>query len=615
MIQNLGKIVLEIAIFLLSFVLSFFLRFPREEAIMELTYAARLIPIFILMRVGSFELFKLHSSIWRYSGMEDLSNIIKGATLGTFGMVITIYFLRQTSVPRSIFMLDWLLVVFLTGGMRMAIRQFYETFLHYRPAGDFSRNVLVYGGGRAGELLLRNIKSNPAAGINVVGIIDDDPLKKGRYIHNIQILGDGSMIRSLVQKYAVNEIYFSISALSGLETRRMLKTIREQTGDDVEIQTIPGLRDLVDGRVTINQLRRIELRDLLRRLPVHLDYTPVKRMVGGSKVLVVGGGGSIGSELCRQIGSFDPEILIVLDNSEYNLYHAEGTLREQYPGLRLECVVADACSEEMMRKIFALYSPDHVFHAAAYKHVPMMEMNPAAAIYNNLMSTLVLARCAGEFKAGRFVLISTDKAVQPTNVMGATKRVNEQVVMLFGKDSASKFLTVRFGNVLGSSGSVIPKFQRQIEQGGPITVTDPEVTRYFMLISEAVELVLQAGAIGEGGEIYVLDMGPPIRIIDLARYMVELSGLKLNEDIKINFTGLRPGEKLHESLYHDGEEKNTDIPGLLMLKPKVRIDGGYLSEVEKLIAETNGLEPSELRARLKELVPEYEFEEQESLVD
>ena len=495
----------------------------------------------------------------------------------------------------------------------MLIRGIYAYKGRLSEDGSSYRRVLIYGAGKAGELLLRNIQNEKRVGIEVLGFIDDDPLKKNQYIHNVKVLGDLSKLRELVEKHEINNIFISIPTLAGVEVRRILKEIREQVKDPIEIRIIPGLYELISDKVTINDLRKVEIKDLLRRKTVHLNSAPVKEMIKGRSVMVVGGGGSIGSELCRQIAGFDPAQLIIIDNNEFNLYNINGQIEEQYPNLNLKCIVADACKEKLMRRHFLNFNPELVFHAAAYKHVPLMELNPWVAVDNNISSTMNLIRLAREFAVDRFVFISTDKAVQPSSVMGATKRVSEQVIHFSQDSEPTRYIIVRFGNVLGSSGSVIPKFQSQIEAGGPVTVTHPQITRYFMLISEAVELVLQAGAIGEKGKVYVLDMGEPVNIAELAKQLIELSGLKLDKDIKIIYTGLRPGEKLHESLFFEGEEEATQIPHLLELKSKYPCDNDYIIQVQNMLAKLYDLDYNGLRAEMKKLVPEYQFNNEEKI--
>lgn len=600
------KIFLDALAFLTAFLLSYLIRFSIDTAGAEIEQIITFIPLYIVIRLASFALFRLYSFIWRYSGIYALFNIIKASALGTVLLILVRFFLSQPALPRSIVVVDLLLVIFFSGGVRLLVRQIFSVHTRSVKTSGSRRRILIYGAGSAGELLLRNIENSDDLDIEVIGFLDDDRLKQGKYIHNKRVLGDRNSIGRLVDKYRINEIYFSIPRLSGSETRNLLKTIRDQAGDGIVIKTIPGLADLVNGRVSVNQLRNFEIKDLLRRKPVSLDFDQVKLLIEGNSVAVVGGGGSIGSELCYQIASFNPEKIVIIDNSEFNCFSVEATINKQYPDLNLVCLVADACDEVYFRKIFNHYKPDIVFHAAAYKHVPMMEMNPWAAVKNNLKSTLVLTRLCDEFRVDKFVLISTDKAVQPTSVMGATKRICELITLLHSGNGGTKYITVRFGNVLGSSGSVIHKFKEQIKQGGPVTVTHPKITRYFMLISEAVELVLQAGAIGTNGKIYVLDMGEPIKIFDLAKYIIELSGLKLNEDIRIVYNGLRPGEKLHESLLLVGQEKKTEVPNLFVLEPKLNIGSEYLNQVEALLVKSYQLNHKKLRSALKVLVPEYQ---------
>ena len=599
------KLLLDAFVFLAAFLFSYLLRFPSDTVQQLQSTAAPFIPLFIVLQLASFAVFRLYTIMWRYSSLHTFQKLLMAATLSTAAIISFTFFVKIEGISRSILIIDWLLVIFFSGGVRVLIRGMYAYKGRLPKNGDAYQRALIYGAGKAGELLLRSIQNERRSGIKVIGFIDDDPIKKGQYIQKSKVLGNSSMLGELVKKHKINHIFFSIPSLTGLEVRRMLKTIREQVEDKVEIRTIPGLHDLISDRVTLNDLRKLEIKDLLRRKTVHLDSVPVKEMIAGRSVMVVGGGGSIGSELCRQIAVFDPSRLIIVDNSEYNLYNISGQIEEQYPNLNLECSVADACKEKLMRKAFATYNPELIFHAAAYKHVPLMELNPWAAVDNNLSCTLTLVQLCREFSIDRFILISTDKAVQPTSVMGATKRVCEQITQLNKDVGSTEYIVVRFGNVLGSSGSVIPKFQSQIESGGPITVTHPKITRYFMLISEAVELVLQAGAIGENGKIYVLDMGEPINIAELAKHIIELSGLKLDMDIKIVYTGLRPGEKLHESLFFEGEEESTQIPNLLVLTPKYAGDRKYLVQVKHLLAGLYELDNKDLRAELKKLVPEY----------
>jgi FlaA1/EpsC-like NDP-sugar epimerase len=607
------KILLDIFAFIAAWFVSYKIRFPIDT-VHQLSQTIQFIPFFVAIQLASFVIFRQYSAMWRYSDIHMLEGIIKAATLSTVTIVSATFFVKFVGIPRSIVLINWLLIIFLSGGIKFFVRRVYT--LDRRPfkKRDSSRRVLIFGAGQASELLLRNIENTKQTDLNVIGLIDDDPVKQGQYIHKKRILGDRNKIGELVKKHQISDIIISLPSLSGVEVRSLLNIIRSQVGEGVEIRTMPGLSDLVEDRITINELRKFEIKDLLRRKPVHLDFTPVKELIAGRSIMVVGGGGSIGTELCIQVASFNPSCLTILDNNEYNVYCVEVLIKELYPNLNLVCLVANAGNKNLMHKVFVHQHPAIVFNAAAYKHVPLMEMNPWAAVDNNLSIMLVLVELCHEFNVERFILISTDKAVQPTSVMGVTKRVCEQI-SLFHKDKTStEHIIVRFGNVLGSSGSVIPRFKAQIKSGGPITVTHPNITRYFMLIPEAVELVLQAGAIGENGNIYVLDMGQPINITELAKYMVELSGLKLNEDIKIVFSGLRPGEKLYENLFLEGEERSTDVPNLLVLTPRVAVDQEYFDQVKQLLIKLYDLNQMELRNELKKLVPEYQPSDVSNLI-
>ncbi|MCB2212984.1 polysaccharide biosynthesis protein [bacterium] len=561
--------------------------------------------VLIAFRHLSFLILRNHTSIWRYSSIVDLYKLMQGAAMGSLLFYITDLFTLPHEVPPLVLFIELLLFLFFSGGARVLIRRIFELYIEHPEGTSSTQNVLIYGAGRAGELLIRNIKTSKNIGINLVGIVDDDPFKRGRRIHNVPVIGTGTDIKRLAEEYKIHEIYFAVASLNGVQTRRLLKLIDDQVRDGVKVKIMPGLKDLVGGRVTVNQLRNVEIKDLLRRSPVELDKTPVLRMIKDQKILIVGGGGSIGSELCRQVASANPKELLIMDSSEFSVYQITEQLLQSHPQIRVHPIVLDACREPQVRKLFELHRPDHVFHAAAYKHVPLMEANVMSAVYNNVKATIVLSQIAADFGVKRFVLISSDKAVQPTNVMGATKRMCELVVLNASAAQTTKFMAVRFGNVLGSSGSVIPKFKEQIAKGGPVTVTHPEITRYFMLIPEAVELVLQAGAIGENSSIYVLDMGEPIRIHDLAEYMIKLSGLTPGEDVKIEYTGLRPGEKMHESLHLDGEECNTSIPDLMILRSAHLPDDSFLQRVDAYAEQCMTIDEKTARARLKEFVPEY----------
>lgn len=600
------KIAADSIAVLSAFIVSFLVRFSFINAWNEILSIIVIIPFYLLIRIVCLAIFKLYSIIWRYSGIHALSNLIKGSITGTIIIIILDFFVTTIVIPRSIVVMDCILVIFFTGGLRLLVRQIYSAKMNQDRKGKLTKNVLIYGAGDSGELLLRSLKASDEIEVIIVGFIDDDKHKIGKYIDNKRVLGNRDNIGEIARKYNIKEIFFSIPSLAGYEIRELLKVVREKIDESIVLKTIPVLSDLINGSVSFEQLRKFELKDILRRKPVSINFDLVNKLIKSKKILVVGGGGSIGSELCRQISIFKPEKVIVLDNCELNCYIIEEDLRKEFPDIDLVTIVADACDEEYTEKIFSTYNPDIVFHAAAYKHVPMMELNPWAAVRNNLTGTLVLNKLCLKYNVDKFVLISTDKAVNPTSVMGATKRICELITLMNSGKSDTKYMTVRFGNVLGSSGSVINKFKNQINQGGPLTVTDKEMTRFFMLVSEAVELVLQAGALGDTGKIYVLDMGEPIKIEEIAKYMIELSGLKVNEDIKIEYVGLRPGEKLHESLLLVGQEKETKVPNLLVLDPNLTIDNGFMLRVQSLLDNLYSLNHKQIRQALKDIIPEYD---------
>lgn len=601
--------------FLLAIAFSYLLRFDEWTDIVKwLTQIITFIPLFILVRISCFYFFRLYSTMWRYSAVHTIFSITKASALGTVVIVLIDYFYIVEAIPRGIILLDFLLVILLTGGTRLTVRWLNSVQIRKSKEPKNIKRVLIYGAGDAGEQLLRSIISTRESGLNVVGFIDDDKRKVGHYIHNRKVLGSRSDIGHIVKSHNVDAVYFCVPSLSGADTRNILTIIKNQVNEAVEVKTIPGLSDIVSNQVSISQLRHFEIKDLLRRKQVHLEREPVERLIENRNVLVVGGGGSIGLELCRQIASFHPNQLIILDSSEFNVYRAEIELVKQLPNQNLSAMVADASNETLMHTVFRRFKPELVFHAAAYKHVPLMEANPWSAIHNNLKSTLVLSDLSNKHKVKRFIMISSDKAVNPTSVMGATKRICEIICLLRQMQGNTDFMSVRFGNVLGSSGSVIPRFKEQIEDGGPVTVTHPDITRFFMLISEAVELVLQAGATGDAGKIYVLDMGEPIRIADLAEYMITLTGLRPGIDIKIDYTGLRPGEKMYEDLYLGGDETPTKIPNLYVIHPSNNFHLSYLDEVEKLLQNQYMLTLSQLKQEIKKFVPEYQFNSLETTV-
>ena len=567
----------------------------------------QLISVILLICLIQFlclNLSGLYRGIWRFSSTHDLLNLIRGVTAGVALSALGIFlFNRLLGIPRSFFVIDWLMLVVTLGGGRLGYRILREYLGVRATNGDVLTRSIIVGAGAAGEQLVRDIRRNPNLKTRVVSLIDDDLEKRNKALHKVSIVGGVSDLRQVVKEYGATRVYIAIPSASSSQIDRIVKSCRD-TG--VEFKTLPPAKDILLGKVSVEQLREVSPEDLLGRDQVELDKASIQDMVSDETIMVTGAGGSIGSELCRQIASFKPRKIIFFEIGEFNLYQLEQNIKGKYPNLNYEIFIGDVRDRSSVERAIKEYSPKVIFHAAAYKHVPIMESNPNEAIKTNVFGTKNVAELAGKYKVERFVLISTDKAVRPTNVMGATKRVAEMVCQeIQGSNPETKFMLVRFGNVLGSSGSVIPLFKKQIKMGGPITVTHPEVTRFFMSIPEACQLVLQAGAIGSGGEVFLLDMGKSVKIIHLAKQMISLHGLT-EGDIKIEFTGLRPGEKLYEELLLAGEDTLPTVHPLLKI---AKHSGSHCSVTE--IVET--LAPKETdsintcKMKLKKLVEDYEY--------
>lgn len=526
------------------------------------------LPIIVLIRLSVLMAFRVHRGLYRYVSMHDFVQLFKAVTLGSlvFAMVWTLTLMDRYFMPRSIYLIDWMLSMGLLVGMRVAVRIWRSHRIHklkMAPDAGVGR-ALVVGAGNMGESMLRMLDRRFLGNeYDVVGFVDDDAMKEGSAIHGVAVLGKLADIPELIVSYEVDTIVFAISDPPAHLFNQVFMSCE---GLEVRFNTVSVLKDVHSGEVSYDQMRRLRVEDLLGRKPVEVNPEPVERAVKGIKVLVTGAGGSIGSELCRQLASFGPAELVLVDNSESPLFEIDRELRQRDSAVKILPRIGDIKHVDVMEEIFAETRPDFVYHAAAYKHVPLMEDHPDEAVLNNVRGTRILAETARKFKCKRFVMVSTDKAVRPTNVMGATKRMCELVIQsLNGGDTV--FTAVRFGNVLGSNGSVIPIFRKQIEAGGPLTVTHPDMTRYFMTIPEAVTLVLQCGVIAEAGDVFVLDMGTPVKIMDLARNMIRLSGLRENVDVSIEVTGLRPGEKMYEELVAYGEAlTKTSVPKVNVLK-------------------------------------------------
>ena len=556
------------------------------------------------LQAAVFWRFGLYRGIWRFASLPDLKRIVLAVAIAALMIpVVLILFRINAVVPRSVLILDPLLLVTVMGGSRLAYRAWKEHRLAsvLRPG---SKPVLVAGAGSAADFLLRELARNPS-GFHVVGLLDDSRDKQGRLVQGLPVLGPLDDIAAWAKKMEVDDIVLALPSAAH-EVRKRITQACAEAG--LNVMTIPSLEDLVAGRVSVSSLRRIELDDLLGRDPVQLDDSGLHQLLTGQVVMVTGAGGSIGSELCRQIARFAPAKLVLFEQSELALYAMEQEMPQRFPDLRIEPVIGDVKNAAWVNQVMAAQQPAVVFHAAAYKHVPLMEnANAWEAVRNNVLGTQVVAAAAQAHGVGTFVMISTDKAVNPTNVMGATKRLAEMVCQAMQQASGTRFVSVRFGNVLGSSGSVIPKFQKQIEAGGPVTVTHPEITRYFMSIPEAAQLVLQAGLMGEGGEIFVLDMGEPMKIAELARLMIRLSGADEGR-IRIEYTGLRPGEKLYEELLADDESTlPTPHPKLRVAKARAA-DAAWFAECLAWLAGAGLRDEATVKRQLKAWVPEYQSE-------
>lgn len=567
-----------------------------------------------IITIFVFGLFHLYSSLWSYASTTELLYIISACIIDSVANMGCIFALYQTSdsvpLPRSyhLFYGMFLLAFTLLG------RYFYRLIRiakgHVLVDRTHRKRVLIVGAGAAGSALIKEIVNSKEVSMRIVGIIDDNPSKKGTYIHGVRVLGNRDDIREVCEELAVQAIMIALPSASAREIKGIVEICKE-TG--CELRRLPGMYQMVNGDVSVSKLKEVDVNDLLGREPVSVDLNSILGYVSGKVVLVTGGGGSIGSELCRQIAGHKPEQLVIVDIYENNAYDVQQELKKKYPWLNLVVLIASVRNTKRMDDIFDFYKPDIVYHAAAHKHVPLMEDSPNEAVKNNVLGTWKVVEASHRAHVKKFVMISTDKAVNPTNIMGATKRLCEMIIQTYNNRSKTEFVAVRFGNVLGSNGSVIPLFKKQIAAGGPVTVTHPDIIRYFMTIPEAVSLVLQAGAFAKGGEIFVLDMGEPVRILDLANNLILLSGHKPGEDIRIEFTGLRPGEKLYEEMLMDEEGLQDTENHMIHIGKPIEIDEErFLEDLEKLKDYVVN-EPEDIRQWVQRMVPTYSIQKTERL--
>lgn len=597
----------DMVVFALSAVLAFALRFdfnvPADYTSQMFIMAAYALPLKSLV----FLFFGMYRGMWRYTSLDDFWRLIRVTVLQSGLMLAVAAFgFHFEGYPRSVFLLDWGLTLVMASGLRLAIRAIYSRGEALRLPRVKPRRILLVGAGDSGERILREIQANPTLGV-VVGFLDDDSSKLDRTIHGKPVLGRVEDMPEVVDEYEPDEIFITVSNNVSAERMRSIVEMCKHTG--LTHKVLPPMSEIVDGKVSVGSLREVNYRDLLGRREVHLETERISAYIKDRVVLVTGCGGSIGSELTRQIVRFAPSRMVLVDASEFNLHTIEMELRHEFGFTEYSTVLGSIADAALMDRVFAEHGPEVVFHAAAYKHVPMLERCPWQAVANNVLGSKTVMEAALRHEVDRFVVVSTDKAVRPTNVMGATKRITEHLMRHY-QGNGTRFMAVRFGNVLGSSGSVVPLFRRQIEQGGPVTVTHPDVTRYFMSISEAAQLILQAGGMGEkgsGGEIFVLEMGNPVRIADMARDLIRLSGKEPDVDVKIEFTGLREGEKLYEELITEGEDVvRTEHEKIMVLDAEQHAPPAALLEtVEQLSQASARHDQQAIRKLLKLLVPEY----------
>jgi FlaA1/EpsC-like NDP-sugar epimerase len=585
------------------------MQFKREW--LEL-YPAMLL-FFLVVKLPVFGIFKQYRGWWRYVGISDLHGIVRASLISTC-IIVALWFAAGRIEPiraylppglerpaEGVCMADMLATILMLGGLRIVIRLYYEA-LGTAEAGRLKR-FLIVGAGNAGEALLREILRMSVVQYDVVGFIDDDPVKQGTQIHGVSVLGTVEQLPGICKDLGIEEIAIAMPSASPRQLRRVIQVCE---GAKVRFRTVPSITDIASGKLRVSQIRDVDINDLLGREAVQLDLDLIEAFARDKTILVTGAGGSIGSEMCRQLCQFKPKLLLLVEQAENPLFYIERELARQFSAVRITAIVCNITDKARVDEIFQTHKPQVVIHAAAHKHVPLMELNASEAVKNNIMGTQVVADAADKCGASNFVMISTDKAVNPTSIMGTSKRIAEMYIQDLSRTSGTHFVTVRFGNVLGSDGSVVPIFKKQIAEGGPVTVTHPDMKRYFMTIPEASQLVLQAATMGKGGEIFVLDMGEPVKIVDLARELITLSGFRPAEDIEVVFTGPRPGEKLFEELSIEGEDMQRTRHPKIGIWKNIPMDRDRLRcGINELIAIAKSHSHAQIVQKIKELVPEY----------
>jgi FlaA1/EpsC-like NDP-sugar epimerase len=598
---TLAHIIIFATSLMLSFLLANNMQFRRSWVVEQYPL---LLLFFIIIKLGVFRFFKQYRGWWRYVGISDLLGIMRASLVSTliivvlwFGIALNVDFVRRnlqhmTEVSQGVFMADMFATVLLLAGLRMVVRLYHEEFRTVE--GGRLKRFLIIGAGNTGEALLREIHRMLVTEYEVIGFIDDDPVKQGINIHGIPVLGAVEQLPKICKDRSIEEVAIAMPAADPKELRRVIQVC---AGTKIRFRTVPSITD-------VSRIRDVDINDLLRREAVQLDLDLIEAFVKDKIILVTGAGGSIGSEMCRQLCNFKPKLLLLIEQAENPLFEIERELHSQFPQVAIKAIICDITDKIRVDEIFEKYKPQVVIHAAAHKHVPLMELNPGEAIKNNIVGTQTVADAADHYGSTNFVMISTDKAVNPTSIMGSSKRIAEMHIQDLSRTSKTHFVTVRFGNVLGSDGSVVPIFKKQIAEGGPVTVTHPEMKRYFMTIPEASQLVLQAATMGKGGEIFVLDMGEPVKIVDLARELITLSGF--GEDIKIDFTSPRPGEKLFEELSIKGEDMQPTRHPKIGIWNNIPMDRNKLrTGINELVNIAKMQDHDTIVQKIKDLVPEY----------
>ena len=606
-IRRFGLVVIDILSVALATYLGLIARFDFDPSFVQGSVygqtAWNYLPYSIVITILLFWVFHLYQSLWQYAGTPEIINIFLSCVFSAISQMIIVHMFLKWPYPRSCYVFFGGFLLACVVASRFFYRAF-RTFVEKRTDMAKAVNVMVIGAGESANLLIREMKSSSYIQKNALCVIDDFNTRVGSYIHGVKVVGGRDDILENVARYDIDEIIIAMPSAPKSQIREILDICKQTK---CELKTLPGMYQLVNGDVNVSQLRKVDVIDLLGREQIQVDLDSIMGYVMNKVILVTGGGGSIGSELCRQIAEKNPKQLIIFDIYENSAYDIQQELIKKYPDLDLKVLIGSVRNTNRVNQIFEKYHPDIVYHAAAHKHVPLMEESPNEAIKNNVLGTWKVADAADKYGTGKFVMISTDKAVNPTNIMGATKRICEMIVQAYNSKSKTEFVAVRFGNVLGSNGSVIPLFKKQIAAGGPVTVTHPDIIRYFMTIPEAVSLVLQAGAYAKGGEIFVLDMGEPVKILDRAKNLIRLSGYIPGEDIKIEFTGLRPGEKLYEEMLMAEEGLKQTKNKLIHIGEPIEFDEEeFFKELEELAVESKDeLSNEEIKEWVKKLVPTY----------